>query len=111
MAFSDARNERDMAAARGGMQRSGGGTGNWGRGGVGGGYGGYRPAIFNPPMMPPKPMAPAQAPAMQSPMINRQTMQSAMLSIPGGSAYGLQLPSYGYFGTPGLKRPLMMGGI
>jgi hypothetical protein len=38
MAFSDARNDRDMAAARGGMQRAGGGTGN-NMGRSGGGYG------------------------------------------------------------------------
>ncbi len=51
---------------------------------------------------------PVGAPAL-NPM---STMPAGQFNIPGPSQYGVNLPSYGYFGQPpAQKRPLMMGGI
>jgi hypothetical protein len=41
------------------------------------------------------------------------TMQGGQMSVPGPSQYGVNLPSYGYFGSPGMPKPksAIMGGI
>lgn len=101
---------RDPMRGGGGM-RAGGGTGNWGRGGVGGGYGGYRPlpGVLGP--MVPRQMAapaPAAAPApVGTQNLTKSRVGAGMLSVPGGSPYGVNLPAYGYFGAPGQARPNM----
>jgi hypothetical protein len=55
------------------------------------------------------PMAQPQMPGM-----SQMQMPAAQLSVPGPSQYGVNLPSYGYFGKPpALQRPksAIMGGI
>jgi hypothetical protein len=55
------------------------------------------------------PMAQPQMPGM-----SQMQMPAAQLSVPGPSQYGVNLPSYGYFGTPpAQQRPksAIMGGI
>jgi hypothetical protein len=56
-----------------------------------------------PPMAPPQPAG-----------MSQMQMPAAQLSVPGPSQYGVNLPSYGYFGKPpALQRPksAIMGGI
>jgi hypothetical protein len=50
----------------------------------------------------------------QMPGMSQMQMPAAQLSVPGPSQYGVNLPSYGYFGKPpALQRPksAIMGGI
>jgi hypothetical protein len=56
----------------------------------------------------PKPVTP------QMPGMNMMQMPAAQMNVPGPSQYGVNLPSYGYFGKPpALQRPksAIMGGI
>lgn len=59
----------------------------------------------------PRPMAQPQQP---NPMLQQLQMPAAQFNVPGPSQYGVNLPSYGYFGQPpALQRPqsMIMGGI
>lgn len=64
-----------------------------------------------------QPMRPAGAPAAQAPTMPGMTpltMAPGQINIPGPSQYSVNLPSYGYFGTPpALQRPksAILGGI
>src|SRR5262245_1126110 len=80
-------------------------------------FGRAQQVLLNSPHAPAvRAMFPNQAgPAMgqQAPMIPQFPqgfMPSQWLGIGGGSPYGVNLPSYGYFGSP-QQRPLMMGGL
>jgi hypothetical protein len=53
--------------------------------------------------------APPPAPAPQAQFLSQHTVPAGSLSVPGGSPYGVNLPSYSYFGTPGQKRPAFGG--
>jgi hypothetical protein len=54
-----------------------------------------------------------QAPAPQQQGMTRFGMPGGTQSVPGPSQYGVNLPSYGYFGSPGMQKPksAIMGGI
>jgi hypothetical protein len=54
-----------------------------------------------------------QAPAAQQPGLARFGMPGGQMNVPGPSQYGVNLPSYGYFGSPGMQMPksAIMGGI
>jgi hypothetical protein len=56
----------------------------------------------------------APKPPMAQPGMGQQQMAPGQFNVPGPSQYGVNLPSYGYFGQPpALKRPqsAIMGGI
>jgi hypothetical protein len=54
-----------------------------------------------------------QAPAAQQQGLSRFGMPGGQMNVPGPSQYGVNLPSYGYFGSPGMQKPksAIMGGI
>jgi hypothetical protein len=53
--------------------------------------------------------APPPAPAPQAQFLSQHMVPGGSLSVPGGSPYGVNLPSYSYFGTPGQRRPAFGG--
>jgi hypothetical protein len=53
--------------------------------------------------------APPPAPAPQAQFLSQHTVPVGSFSVPGGSPYGVNLPSYSYFGTPGQRRPAFGG--
>jgi hypothetical protein len=53
--------------------------------------------------------APPPAPAPQAQFLSQHTVPAGSFSVPGGSPYGVNLPSYSYFGTPGQRRPAFGG--
>jgi hypothetical protein len=84
-----------------GGQFAGGGTGNAGQ----------QFASNVPGVQAPRPI---QAAGVQQPVgMSPFTMQGGQMSVPGPSQYGVNLPSYGYFGSPGMPKPksAIMGGI
>jgi hypothetical protein len=56
---------------------------------------------------------PRAAAAPQQPGLARFGMPGGQMNVPGPSQYGVNLPSYGYFGSPGVQKPksAIMGGI
>jgi hypothetical protein len=84
-----------------GGQFAGGGTGNAGQ----------QFASNVPGVQAPRPV---QAAGVQQPVgMSPFTMQGGQMNVPGPSQYGVNLPSYGYFGSPGMPKPksAIMGGI
>jgi hypothetical protein len=84
-----------------GGQFAGGGTGNAGQ----------QFASNVPGVQAPRPV---QAAGVQQPIgMSPFTMQGGQMNVPGPSQYGVNLPSYGYFGSPGMQKPksAIMGGI
>jgi hypothetical protein len=84
-----------------GGQFAGGGTGNAGQ----------QFASNVPGVQAPRPV---QAAGVQQPVgMSPFTMQGGQMNVPGPSQYGVNLPSYGYFGSPGMQKPksAIMGGI
>jgi hypothetical protein len=82
----------------------GGGTGNGGQ---------FAQAPGVQPMQGVQAAGQPQAAAPQQPGLARFGMPGGQMNVPGPSQYGVNLPSYGYFGSPGMQKPksAIMGGI